>query len=169
MNATSLVKGTEMFPSFYTAYDILDRQALDTYMQERGFTYVGEGRARRTYLSKNKRYVLKFHIAPNLIHNQREAATWRNFFSKPNSNNHDCLYAPCRLIDGKILMMRAMVEVYGGTGGCTEARSAGLGGCSVYDSEAARNNLPDPVRKWSADICQFGKMSNGKYAIYDYG
>ncbi len=158
-----------MFPDFLNAYDVLDRPKIDAYMSERGFTFLGEGRSRRTYLSKNKRYVLKFHLDKYTSANQNEAKTWRQFFGKTNPTYGDCLYAPCRLLDGKVLMMKAMVEVYGGTNGCVTARENGLGGADAFKSSEERSKLPEYISKWSVDSQQIGKMANGKYVIYDYG
>jgi hypothetical protein len=160
-----------MFPNFYDQYSYLQRDMVDEYMFGKDFTFVGEGCTRRTFLSKNRRYVIKFQIYSALYANRHEAATWRKWFGQPNPDNGGCLYAPCRLINNNILMMRAMVEIYGGTHACSFARNSGvLGGVDTWMGGSSVKVAINPdLVKWTADLCQVGKMANGKYALYDYG
>ena len=157
------------FPNFYKASGTLDMQKLDAFMEEKKFTLLGEGRHRRTYLSPNKRYVLKFpHGNYYFIHNQNEARIWRQFFSNPNPDNCGCIYAPCRLIDNSILMMRAMSTIFGITQGDRDARCKGLLGENM--PYRISEDCPEWVKKSYYDSHQVGKLCNtGKYAIYDYG
>jgi len=137
---------------------------IDDVMDKRKFTYLGSGRHRRTYLSPNKRYVLKFpHCRNGLYANQDEAKTWKESLHHPC----DIAYAPCRLIEGSILMMVAVVEAYGGTDGCDNARSSNLiGGYDIY-SRCLESNLPSWIE--NIDACQVGRTRNGKLVAYDYG
>ena len=89
--------------------DIICRKYYITnFLSKKGFRYVGEGRHRFVYLSKNKRFVLKFPIDDNgLRANIEEAEIYSLFKNKIYDKRivRDADYAPCRLIDGCILMM----------------------------------------------------------------
>ncbi len=156
----------KIFPNFYKENGNLNTYELGNFLIERGFKYLGEGRHRKTYLSPNRKYVLKFPLHINYADvNKSEASKYRQFFSKPNPNNSNCYYAPCRMIDGHILMMRAMVEIYGGTYGCDSARKI-LGGKDFYDID---NKFPEWCNKAGIDMKQIGKTSDGRIMLYDYG
>lgn len=136
---------------------------IDALMAEKGFTFLGEGRHRRTYLSPNKRFVLKFpHCKEGLTANRNESDTWKKHLGKPDLDGTE--YAPCRLIQGKIIMMAAMVEVYGGTEGCDYARD--IGAVKGEDKFYCDDDLPS----WAKDIdaCQVGMSASGKLVAYDY-
>src|SRR5258708_7113282 len=82
---------------------------LNDELVEVGFAHLGEGRHRITYLSPNKRYVLKFPTSQDGLYvNQRESHAYRRVFNQPEPNGQ--CYAPCRLIQNHILMMRTVVE-----------------------------------------------------------
>lgn len=132
-------------------------------MAEHSFTFVGQGRHRRTYLSPNKRYVLKFpHCREGLDANRSEAAIWKDYLGQPALDGTN--FAPCRLIKDKILMMAAMVEVYGGTEGCEYARD--IGAFEGEDRDSYERDMPSWTRE--IDATQVGKLASGKLVAYDY-
>lgn len=135
------------------------------------FKCVGMGKDRITFLSPNKRYVLKFPKDSGGVDcNAWEAKLWRQYKRGPDPDG--VYYAPCRLMKNGILMMWAVTELSGGTEGCDAGRSY-LGGKDNYDYELDDNtpkrsaNLPDWVA--TVDCCQVGYLRNGKLAAYDYG
>jgi hypothetical protein len=130
-----------------------------------GFTFLGSGRHRNTFLSPNKRFVLKFpNGSDGLYVNQREASAWKRCFNQPDGNGQ--CYAPCRLILGRVIMMRTVVKVFGRTQGCDSARdSGGIQGMDAEDDDAP--NLPDWC--WNIDATQVGYLANGRLVAYDYG
>lgn len=148
----------------------LDSYQIDDIMRQLRFTFLGQGRDRRTYLSPNKRYVLKFPKDEGGVEaNQREASIWKEFGNKPDHGMGGACYAPCRLICGSILMMRAMAKIYG----CTYGDEAGrnyLGGYEVHEDNSDESGLPywacDPD---NTDSYQVGQLPNGKFVVYDYG
>jgi hypothetical protein len=142
-----------------------DAQPLHEERLRQGLTYLGGGRHRRTYLSPNKRYVLKFpRNTDGVIVNTMEARAWKRCFNQPDGNGQ--CYAPCRLIKGTVLMMRTVVELFGRTDGCDSARGSGeLDGTDAHDDDAPE--LPD----WcdQIDSTQVGYLANGRLVAYDYG
>lgn len=142
-----------------------DAQNLHEERLAQGFIYLGGGRHRRTYLSPNKRFVLKFpRNQDGLYVNQIEDQAYHRVFNRPDGNGQ--CYAPCRLIKGTVLMMRTVVELFGRTDGCDSARDSGqVQGEDADDDDAP--NLPD----WCSNIdsTQVGYLANGRLVAYDYG
>ena len=164
-----------MFPNFYIDNreykdDMLDCEAVDNFMFNRKFIFLGQGRHRRTYLSPNKRYVLKFARYKEYIGmNRFEHAVYKLYFNRPDDTNSGCYYAPCHLIDGHMLMMRAMTEIYGRTNGCDSARRILGGENAPYGEEAMKElDLPNWLEQCFHDSAQVGKLPNGKFVLYDY-
>lgn len=130
---------------------------IHTLTKSMGFTFLGEGRHRMTFLAPHKRFVLKFpKNRYGLLDNQAEDGIWSRYLGKPNANGVQ--HAPCRLIQNSVLMMRTVFNISGDTLGCECGRKI-LGGM-VYA------NLPT----WSEEIeCeQIGKLPGGKIVAYDY-
>ena len=159
-----------LFPNFYTDGH-LDVDMLESYMIGKGFTYLGKGRHRRTFLSKNKRFVIKFpRSLSGSSENKSERKHWVKVFGKGDPDNANCRYAPCRMIDGHILMMRAMVEIYGGTEADKRARDELklFKGGNAFSSGKVAEVLPNWYKECRQDAGQIGKMSNGDFVLYDY-
>lgn len=134
--------------------------ALQEALETKGFTFVGHGKDRFTFLSPNRRYVLKFpRWDSGLWANEREAKLWKETLGRPDLNG--IVYAPCRLLKDGILIMWAVTSAYGETYGCSVARKAGL------DYSGNGDDLPNWVS--SVDCSQVGILHNGKLAAYDYG
>lgn len=129
-----------------------------------GFHHLGAGRHRSTYLSPSERVVIKIpRNEEGLYVNHREAQAYRRCFNQPDGNGQ--CYAPCRLIQNTILMMRTVVEMFGHTNGCDSARETGaISGINTYETD---KDLP----AWcdGIDACQVGYLSNGRLVAYDYG
>jgi hypothetical protein len=138
------------FISDFDSDIIIRKYYITQFMNVKGFRYVGEGRHRFVYLSKNRRYVLKFPLDGNgLIANAEEAEIYSLFKNKVKDKRivEGADYAPCRLINNCVLMMFAIEEDFGFTG---------------YDK---LKDLP----KWVFDIenTQVGYYKN-KLVAYDY-
>jgi hypothetical protein len=150
---------------------LLTRKAyLDKLLKEKGFTFLGKGRHRMTYLSPNKRFVLKFpKFKEGLLANRSEAKCWKmKVQGKTVSGLYDTYHAdiqlaPCRLLHGCIIMMVAVVESYGETCGDDSARDSGAIGGSVH---GPGHDLPEWCNE--IDACQVGKLASGKLVAYDY-
>ena len=132
----------------------------DGFMSRLGYTLLGTGRHRRTYISHNRRYVIKFPINEyGMRANVQEAKTYKRHKNKPNYNG--VVYAPCRLIQGCIVMMWAMETVFGTTRREIDAGKTGL-----------VKNVTDhpmfPAWAYHIDSSQVGIMRNGRIAAYDY-
>jgi hypothetical protein len=166
MAQPSILKDKEMFDldiilNFNLTYKTRKRH-LDKVMKKKGFTYLGKGRHRITYLSANKRFVLKFpKFREGVVANRNEAFKWKGFLSNKMVATNGATYAPCRLLQDCIIMMVAVVEAYGETCGDDSARDSGaIGG------ESTPLGLPDWC--FGIDSCQVGKLANGKLVAYDY-
>lgn len=134
------------------------RKYIDTVMESHGFTLLGEGRMRRTYLSPNKKYVLKFPMTRDGIEgNISEHDIWHQ--NKHAANNHEINYAPCRLIRKTILMMWSCYEAFGESFGCEDALKKGA---------LIKCSLDYPAWSTTVDCRQVGILKNGKFAAYDY-
>jgi hypothetical protein len=136
-------------------------------MKKRGFTFLGRGRHRLTYLSPNGRFVLKFPANPEgLAANLSENEIWHS--SLKELSNID--YAPCRLIKSAILMMAAVVSSYGDTEGCDAARDTGKLSGSPRAGGDYGDELEIDLPDWVNDIdsYQVGHLPNGKLVAYDY-
>lgn len=130
---------------------------LDGAMTDRGFKLIGWGKHRRTYLSPNGRYVLKFPIAYSGIRdNMEEHHTWHLYKNSPS--NIGVLYAPCRIIDGFVLMMWACHNTCGWSDGDNHAVARGMlkriGGAPYWAEYI--------------DCMQVGMLHNGKIVAFDY-
>jgi hypothetical protein len=141
------------------------RAYLHKIMEKWNFIYLGKGRHRMTFLSPNKRFVLKFpRNRKGLEANRYEAITYKKALlggDKPYS------YAPCRLIQNAIILMVAVTSVYGGTEADDLVRDRGyLGGEDAYGGD---NQGSFPSWIFDIDSCQVGRLSNGKLVAYDYG
>jgi hypothetical protein len=135
----------------YNYYDDGRNNKLITELNKIGFKKVGEGRGRIVFLSPNKKYVLKFPLNETGIEdNKIEAIIYSRF--KKNKKEYIEDFAPCRLINNIVLMMKAIVEDYG------------FGKiCNVDDYS---NKFPDWVFNYDCNQC--GLLSNGKLVVYDY-
>jgi hypothetical protein len=130
-------------------------------MKDNGYTWLGTGRHRMTYLSPNKRFVLKFPTCCYGIQiSKREDALWSMFHWEPTPNG--TYVAPCRMIGGVILMMRAMVELYGDSDSCDIGRE--VLGQSSCDS---KHEIPSWAER--LDCGQVGRLANGRIVAYDFG
>lgn len=147
----------------------LDRYSRISYiertMKRMNFLFMGEGCQRRTYLSPNKRFVLKFpHNRCGLDSNRREAQLYSQFKGKPDPGKAGAVYAPCRLIQDSILMMRAMMEIYGGSDGCDQARDRGV----ISGDYVHPNHTFLPYWISSIDCGQVGILPDGRIVAYDF-
>lgn len=145
-------------------------EAIQQYLGPK-FKCMGMGKDRITFLSPNKRFVLKFPKDESGISaNECEAYMWKH--NKRGTGPDGIYYAPCRMLKNHILMMWAVTELSGGTEGCDVGR-AQLGGKDHYDygmddgTPTRESNLPEWVA--SVDCCQVGYLRNGRLAAYDYG
>lgn len=138
-------------------------EKINSLMKNLDFIFLGEGRHRRTFLSPNKRYVLKFpHCVNGLEANQREAAFWKASLTTAAPDGTS--YAACRLIQNSIIMMRAVSEMYGGSYACDYARSSGaISGKDLYNDGKELPNWAQEI-----DCGQVGRLRNGKLVAYDY-
>ncbi len=140
---------------------VLDFSKIDSVAFQLGFTFLGQGRHRRTYLAPHTRFVLKFPLNEyGATANRQEHRLWHKFKNKPDPNNYNIIYAPCRLINSSILLMWAMISIGGDTNGDDSATDSGQ--VSRLDS--------DEYPEWSdyVDAEQVGKLRNGKIAAYDF-
>jgi hypothetical protein len=138
---------------------------VDGLMSRRGFTYLGKGRHRMTYLSPNRRFVLKFpHNEEGLAANRDEASVYKEALL---SKEKDYPYAPCRLVHNAINLMVAVTEVYGGTEADDRVRDNGI----LDGKDFAGDDDMDMLPSWAHDIdaLQVGKLPNGRLVAYDYG
>lgn len=144
---------------FSLAVDYYNGRDICPAMVSHKFQLLGSGKDRYTWLSPNKRYVIKFPKHEDGIYaNQNEAKYYAKYKNQPDHNG--VVFAPCRLIAHSILLMQAMVSTLGDTSGCIIAR----------DTEAVRycmDTRPDWVDHIDCD--QVGKLMNGRMATYDYG
>jgi len=135
----------------------------------KGYTFLGMGKDRMTWLAPNGRYVLKFpRWESGIGANNYEARTWKDSLRNPDPDGP--VYAPCRLLRNGALMMWAARNLQGGTNGCQSARERGLGGNDYYE-EWDNGELPEDFPPWVYDVdcCQVGILRNGRLAAYDYG
>lgn len=119
------------------------RNTLDMEMKERGFTYIGAGRQRRTYMSKSGKYVLKFpRSISGALANIEEA--WMYHIGERMDGN----IARCRLILFKgmyCVMMEAVQYV-----------------------DSHMNLRTGPYWLYEVDCLQVGYTRKGKLVAYDY-
>lgn len=156
----------------YPEYWELDQEFLTAYLESEGFTYLGSGRHRRTFLSPNRRFVLKFpRDLYGLEANQKECKTWKKAVRGEWRSQHGEALAPARLICDAICVMPAMTELYGRTRGCGKARVILSNGQMDDDPEPEdmEKSLPAWLDNYYVDCAQVGKMRNGKVVVYDYG
>jgi hypothetical protein len=134
---------------------------IRSFMQEMGYEFIAEGRMRATYRSPNKRFVLKFPKEKwGLDGNISEAKRYSTHKNNPDPENHGAVYAPCRLIQGAILMMWAVEKSYGTSGGCIEA---------LHDGKLSKLNRKEaPHWVQFLDCDQAGILPNGRVVAFDY-
>jgi len=147
----------EFLKSFDTS---IEKRAeyLDATMASHGYKLIGNGKHRRTYLSPNGRYVLKFPmLASGIRDNKDEHNTWHMFKNRPSKDG--VLYAPCRLIKDFVLMMWACSDTCGYSDGCERAIGSGT-------LKRMSHNIP----VWAdyIDCQQVGTLLNGKIVAFDY-
>lgn len=131
---------------------------LDATMASHGYKLMGNGKHRRTYLSPNGRYVLKFPMLDLGIRDNRdEHMLWHEHKSSPNKDG--VLYAPCRLINDFIIMMWACSDTCGYSDGCERAINSGT---------LKRRTNDVPVWADYIDCMQVGTLHNGKIVAFDY-
>ncbi len=121
----------------FKSYYFPRQDYLNKLMSNMGFVLLGEGRHRRVYRSKNLRYVLKFPMnSAGLSANREEQSLYKT------NKEH---YAPCRMVDEFVLMMRYVKP--------------------VKVSKEVRDQFP-----WmeTIDNHQIGMMANKKLVAYDY-
>ncbi len=152
--------------SVITNYDFVDYEsrvaAMNDMMEERGYKFLGDGRDRRTYLSPNKKFVVKLPLSQHgVATNRDEHKVWHRFKNKPDEEHGGIVYAPCRLTKSYILIMQTVVEIYGGSYGDEKGRNILKGS----------KELPVDAPAWSekVDVEQVGRLANGKWVAYDYG
>lgn len=136
---------------------------IDTFMKNMGFTLLGEGRMRRTFLAPHKRFVLKFPTyEEGLYGNRSEAELYQRFKNNPDHSRYGMVYAPCRLIQNAILMMWAVKESFGESDGDREA--------ARNQSYVQFNNRSRGLPSWvnEVDCQQVGYLKNGRLVAYDY-
>ena len=134
---------------------------IDGFMTELGFVLIGRGRMRAVYRAPNKRYVLKFpHHEAGLKGNIEEARRYSKYKNNPDPTNHGAVYAPCRLIQGSILIMWSIVSTFGDSSGCHQATKNKL------LETADEDNQPDWVSH--LDCNQAGYLRNGRIVAYDF-
>lgn len=137
---------------------------MDKVMSEMNFVFLGQGRMRRTYLSPNKRYVIKFpYVIDGITGNRNEAYSYSQYRNDPDPTKGGAIYAPCRLIQNCILMMRAMVETFGVTNACIESRSKDL----IPGERAAKQDWLPPWISY-IDCEQVGRLPDGRIVAYDF-
>ena len=133
---------------------------IDLLMDKWDFTFLGEGCTRRTFLSPDKKYVLKFPtFEGGVTANRIEHEIYRKYMS---GDEDGVQYAPCRLIQKTVLLMRACKEIYGDSQGCEDASS-------IIDWIPEGEGRPYPDWAESIDCGQVGMLPNGKVVAYDYG
>lgn len=138
-----------------------DRKYTYNLMSQMGFSLMGNGCHRETYLSPNKKYVLKFPINGKGIDvNAQEHLIWHLYKSKPDYSHGGMVYAPCRLIGGLVLMMWAVTKSFGCSQGDDDAQSKGYIPGSI---------MVPPAWVERIDCCQAGVLPSGKIVAYDYG
>jgi len=104
---------------------------------KKNFKYLNGGRHRETLLTPSKNSVIKI---PSIYDGIYANISERNIFSYfHGSNNH---YAPCRLIDNFMLLMKKV------------------------ETNINRNNLPQWA--YNIDAVQVGRLPNGKLVAFDY-
>ena len=149
----------EMIASFEISIESR-RRHLDANMRLAGFKLIGQGRHRRTYLSPNKKYVLKFPMCSDaLAVNRHEQEIWRAY--KNTSQDDGTLYAPCRLIKDFVLMMWAVDSSYGCSFGDERAFSK--------DMLVRLDETDAPSWVFDIDATQAGYLPDGRLVAYDYG
>lgn len=131
---------------------------MDQLMISNGFLFVGEGSVRRTYLSFDKRYVIKIPLCGGgEFANKREHATYRN--GNDVFDAFDKRLSPCRLVNDYVLVMRAVEDDMGFKDYDIIKRIL-----SVRDDVQFSKNL-----NWinNVDANQVGLL-NGRLVAYDY-
>lgn len=124
---------------------------------------IGEGRQRRSYLSNNKRVVIKFPLyMSGLYSNQREHKAWRFFRNKVDA----VPLAPSRLIDDTLLMMHFCPAIAGYTGSCEDSIEDKICRKLSIDQSLKDHNFNNLLL--DLDSKQFGMLPNGKIVAYDY-
>lgn len=149
----------------------MDGDLLKEYMESFGFIYLGSGKDRHTFLSPNRRFVLKFpKHRKGRNANRREHKAWKESLARLVGNSNDVQYAPCRLLLDCVIMMEAMVELYGWAYADYSGRQH-LGGAEMPGPDRDQFKELDWWQTWSysIDCAQIGKKRNGKIVVYDYG
>ncbi len=135
------------------------RDYLDSFMKEREFNFVGEGRCRRTYIASNKKYVIKFpYVKLGITANREEHELWHRFKSQPDQKG--IYLCPCRIINNLVLMMRAVRSSYGTTCGDTQAYRSSI------MTEIRRGDSPNWIDY--VECNQAGHLPDGRLVAYDY-
>ena len=122
---------------------------------------MGSGGSRITFLMPDEKYVIKFpRYEYGIGVNKDEHRIWHEYKNKPHPRI-DVVFAPCRLVYGSLLIMRAVSVLYGDAYADQEGRKVIEGYCELPD------NAPEWVRR--VDCHQVGKLSDGRWVAYDYG
>ena len=136
----------------------MSRASMNDLMMSNGFSFAGEGSARRTYLGFDKQYVIKVPVrGAGEYANKREHDTYRN--GNDIFDPFDKRLAPCRLINDYALIMQA-VEDDMGFHDFDEIKKI----LSVRDDVEFSRDL-----RWihNIDAYQVGLL-NGRLVTYDY-
>lgn len=112
-------------------------EKINNILINKKFIYINGGRHRETFLTPSKKFVIKIpSIYDGIIANLSERQIFSYFHG---SNNH---YAPCRLINNFILLMKKV------------------------ETNINKNNLPQWA--YNIDAVQVGILPNGKLVAFDY-
>ena len=131
--------------SYYFRRAYIERVAKDNQ-----FTFLGEGRHRRTYLTKSKKCVIKFpYNSDGLKANQSEHDNYHKY--KKNNDTYGIVYAPCRLIKDTVLLMPYIDLIFG-----------------FEDGEELANEKDISLPSWAYKIdCHQVGLFKGRFVAYD--
>jgi hypothetical protein len=136
-------------------------------MVSAGYSLVGSGKDRITFLAPHKRFVLKFPRHDwGLYANERESRNWATRFRREAWANHQVQFAPCHMVGNVILMMRTVWDLCGNTVGCDKGSE--LVGRGMNEDGQPLIDVPIPDWIGCIDACQVGRLANGKWVAYDY-
>ena len=136
-------------------------KGLKNILEPLGYQHVGTGGSRITFLTPDKKYVVKFPwFEYGILVNKDEHHIWHKYKNNPEPTR-GMVFAPCRLIYGSILIMRAVSVLCGNAYGDRQGRK-------VIEGDP---DLPNDAPPWASlvDCHQVGKLPNGRWVAYDYG
>lgn len=128
-----------------------------------GCKKVAAGGTRLVYLTNDGKYVIKFpRSGYGITVNADEHRIWHKYKNSPDKNKGGILYAPCRLVHGSILVMKALAKICGESAGDADATRNG-----VIPTDTLPSNVPGWCYK--LDCEQVGYLPDGRLVAYDYG